>query len=166
MGCNKNAICVRVNPWNINSTRTMYAQYYALEFNIILNLTNPIKVCVIWIIYSYDFIIIYVKVLFICFFVFVFVLFFLKFFQQPCFSIFSIWTSMFCFTHWLCLVAMRRKFDNIIQCKDILDPPSHYSVDVPLNDFLSIIMSWSVFKPWCLTYLTRYSLRHDIMHNF
>ena len=114
MGCNKNAICVRVNPWNINSTRTMYAQYYALEFNIILNLTSPINVYVIRIIYSYDFIIIYVKV------------FFLRFFQQPCFSIFSIWTSMFCFTHRLCLVAMRRKFYNIIQCKDILDPPSHY----------------------------------------
>ena len=119
MGCNKNAICVRVNPWNINSTRTMYAQYYALEFNIILNLTSPIKVYVIWIIYIFNFIIIYVKVLFVCFF-------FLKFFQQPCFSIFSIWTSMFCFTHRLCLVAMRRKFYNIIQCKDILDPPSHY----------------------------------------
>ena len=118
MGCNKNAICVRVNPWNINSTRTMYAQYYALEFNIILNLTSPIKVYVIGIIYSYDFIITYVKV----FFVFLF----LKFFQQSCFSIFSIWTSMFCFTHWLCLVAMRRKFYYIIQCKDILDPPSPY----------------------------------------
>ena len=107
MGCNKNAICVRVNPWNINSTRTMYAQYYALEFNIILNLTSPIKTDVIWIIYSYDFIIIYENV------------FFLNFFQQPCFSIFLIWTSMFCFTHWICLVAMRRKFYNNIQCKDI-----------------------------------------------
>ena len=113
MGCNKNAICVRVNPWKINSTRTMYAEYYALEFNIILNLTSPIKVYVIWIIYSYDFIIIYD--------------FFLTFFQQPCFSIFLIWTSMFCFTHWLCLVAMRRKFYNIIQCEDILGPPSHYT---------------------------------------
>ena len=116
MGCNKNAIRVRVNPWNINSTQTMYAQYYALEFNIILNLTSPIKVYVIWIIYSYDLIIIY------DFFFF----FFLKLFQQPCFSIFLIWTSMFHFTHWLCLVAMRRKFYNLIQCKDILDPPSHY----------------------------------------
>ena len=105
----------------------MYAQYYALEFNIIFNLTSLIKVYVIWIIYSYNFIIIYVKVLFICFFCFCFCFcFFLKFFQQPCFSIFSIWTSMFCFTHRLCLVAMRRKFYNIIQCKDILDPPSHY----------------------------------------
>ena len=119
MGCNENAIRVRVNPWNINSIQTMYAQYYALEFNIILNLTSPIKVYVIWIIYIFNFIIIYVKVLFVCFF-------FLKFFQQPCFSIFSIWTSMFCFTHRLCLVATRRKFYNIIQCKDILDPPSHY----------------------------------------
>ena len=42
----------------------MYAQYYALEFNIIYNLTSPIKVYVIWIICSYDFIIIYVKVFF------------------------------------------------------------------------------------------------------
>ena len=42
----------------------MYAQYYALEFNIILNLTSPIKVDVIWIIYSYDFIIIYENVFF------------------------------------------------------------------------------------------------------
>ena len=42
----------------------MYAQYYALEFNIILNLTSPIKVYVIWIIYSDEFIIIYVKVFF------------------------------------------------------------------------------------------------------
>ena len=36
-----------------------YAQYYALEFNIILILTSPIKAYVIWIIYSYDFIIKY-----------------------------------------------------------------------------------------------------------
>ena len=43
----------------------MYAQYYALEFNIILNLTSLIKVYVIWIIYNYDFIIIYEKVFFI-----------------------------------------------------------------------------------------------------
>ena len=114
MGCKENTIRVRVNPWNINSTRTMYAQYYALEFNIIVNLASPIKIYVIWIIYSYDFIIIYVKV---CFF-------FWKCFQQPCFSIFSIWTSMCCFTRWLCLVAIRRKFYNIIQC--ILDPLSHY----------------------------------------
>ena len=42
----------------------MYAQYYALEFNIIVNLASPIKIYVIWIIYSYDFIIIYVKVFF------------------------------------------------------------------------------------------------------
>ena len=117
MGCKKNAIRVRVNLWNINWTRTMYAQYYALEFNIILSLTSPVKVYVIWIICSYDFIIIYVN-----FFNF----FFLKFFQQPCLNIFSIWTSMFCFTHWFCLVAIRRKFYNIIQCQDILDPPSHY----------------------------------------
>ena len=27
----------------------MYAEYYTLEFNIILNLTSPIKVYVIWI---------------------------------------------------------------------------------------------------------------------
>ena len=46
----------------------MYAQYYALEFNIILNLTSPIKVDVIWIIYSYDFIIIYENVFFFEFF--------------------------------------------------------------------------------------------------
>ena len=46
----------------------MYAQYYALEFNIILNLTSPIKVDVIWIIYSYDFIIIYENVFFLIFF--------------------------------------------------------------------------------------------------
>ena len=38
----------------------IYALYYALEFNIILNLTSPVKVYVIWIIYSYDFIIIYI----------------------------------------------------------------------------------------------------------
>ena len=43
MGCNKNAFRVRVNSWNINSTKTMYGQYYDLEFNIILNLTSPIK---------------------------------------------------------------------------------------------------------------------------
>ena len=61
-----------------------YAQYYALEFNIILILTSPIKAYVIWIIYSYDFIIKYEKKNFS-----------LKFFQQPCLSIFSIWTSMF-----------------------------------------------------------------------
>ena len=128
MGCNENAIRVRVNPWNINSIQTMYAQYYALEFNIILNLTSPIKVYVIGIIYSYDFIITYVKV----FFVFLF----LKFFQQSCFSIFSIWTSMFCFTHWLYLVAMTRKFYNIIQCKDILDPPSHYTSGCTIKWFL------------------------------
>ena len=123
MGCNKNTIRVSVNPCNINSARTMYAQYYALEFDILLNLTSPIKVCVIWIIYIFNFIIIYVKVLFVCLFV---CFFFLKIFQQLCFSMFSSWTSMFCFTHRLCLVAMRRKFYNIIQCKDIFDPPSHY----------------------------------------
>ena len=43
MGCNKNAFRVRVNSWNINSTKAMYGQYYDLEFNIILNLTSPIK---------------------------------------------------------------------------------------------------------------------------
>ena len=32
MGCNKNAIHVRVSPWNKSSTRTMYEQYYALCF--------------------------------------------------------------------------------------------------------------------------------------
>ena len=52
----------------------MYAQYYALEFNIILNLTSPIKVYVIWIIYSYDFVIIYVKIF--VFFGFLFLKFF------------------------------------------------------------------------------------------
>ena len=66
MGCNKNAIRVRVNPWNINSTRTMYAQYYVLEFNIILYLTSPIKVYVIWIIYSYDFITLSLSLFFFC----------------------------------------------------------------------------------------------------
>ena len=45
----------------------MYAQCYALEFNIILNLTSPIKVYVIWITYSYDIIIIYEKVFWIFF---------------------------------------------------------------------------------------------------
>ena len=104
----------------------MYAQHYALEFNTILNLTSPIKVYAIWIIYSYNFIIIYVKVLFVSF-----CLFFLKFFQQPCFSI-----CMFCFTHRLCLVAIRRKFYNIIQCKDILDPLSHYINGCTIKWFL------------------------------
>ena len=50
MGCNKNAIRVCI----VNSTRTMYEHYNALEFNIILNSTSPIKVYVIWSIFSYD----------------------------------------------------------------------------------------------------------------
>ena len=91
MGCNKNAICVRVNSWNINSTWTMYEQYYAL-----------------------------------CFF----------FSQQPRLSIFSIWTTMFCFTHWFCLIVMRRKFYNNVQCKDILDPPFHYNNGCTFKWFL------------------------------
>ena len=32
MGCNKNEIRVRVNPWNINLTQKKYEQYYALCF--------------------------------------------------------------------------------------------------------------------------------------
>ena len=56
--------------------------------------------------------------------------------QQPRSSIFSIWTTMFCFTHWLCLVAMRRKFYNIIPCKDILDPPFHYNNECTFKWFL------------------------------
>ena len=80
MVCNKNAIRVRINLWNINSTRTKYEQYYALCF----------------------------------------------FFQQPRLSIFSIWASIFCLL--IDLAAMRRKFNNIIQCKDILDLPFHYNL--------------------------------------
>ena len=116
MGCNKNAFRVRVNPWNINSTQTMYEQCYAL-----------------------------------CFF----------FFQQPRLSIFSIWTSIFCLP--TNLVTIRRKFYNTIQCKDILDSLFIITMDVPLNGFCSIIMSWSAFKSHCLPFLARYSLRHDIM---
>ena len=91
---------------------------------------------------------------------------FLNFFQQPCFSIFSIWTSMFCFTHRLCLVATRRKFYNIIQCKDILDPPSHYINACTVKWFLK-----HNNEPVCVQTLMpilpdRYSLRHDITHNF
>ena len=48
------------------------------------------------------------------------------FFQQPRLSIFSIWASIFCLL--IDLVAMRRKFNNIIQCKDILDLPFHYNL--------------------------------------
>ena len=40
------------------------------------------------------------------------------------------------------------------------------SMDVPLNGFLSKIMSWSVFRPTCLSRLARCFLRLDIMHNF
>ena len=56
------------------------------------------------------------------------------FFQQPHLSIFSIWTSIFCLL--IDLVAMRRKFYNIIQCKDILDPPFHYNNGCTFKWFL------------------------------
>ena len=134
MGCNKNAIRVRVNPWNINSTRTMYAQYYALEFNIILNLTSPIKVDVIWIICSYDFIIIYEK----CFFWDFFNNFVSVYFQfgPPCSAL---------------LIASVSQLwgENSPILLNVKIPLTHLliiPVDVPLNGFLSIIMSWSVFK--------------------
>ena len=56
--------------------------------------------------------------------------------QQPRLSIFSIWTTMFCFTHWFCLIVMRRKFYNNVQCKDILDPPFHYNNGCTFKWFL------------------------------
>ena len=87
--------------------------------------------------------------------------FMLFFFQQPRLSIFSIWTSIFCLP--TNLVTIRRKFYNTIQCKDILDSLFIITMDVPLNGFCSIIMSWSAFKSHCLPFLARYSLRHDIM---
>ena len=40
------------------------------------------------------------------------------------------------------------------------------SISAPLNGFLSVIKSWSVFKTTCLSHLMRYSLRHDIIHKF
>ena len=40
------------------------------------------------------------------------------------------------------------------------------SINAPLNGFLSVIMSWSMSKPTCLSHLVRYSLRHDIIHSF
>ena len=136
MGCNKNAIRVRVNPWNINSTRTMYAQYYALEFNIILNLTSPINVYVIRIICSYDFIIIYIKVFFFWDFFNNLVLVYFQF-GPPCSALLidSAW--------WLWGENSTILFSVKISLTHLLIIP----VDVPLNGFLSIIMSWSVFKP-------------------
>ena len=57
----------------------------------------------------------------------------LFFFQQPRLSIFSIWTSV-CLL--IDLVAMRRKFFNIIQCKDIVDSPFHYNSGCTFKWFL------------------------------
>ena len=39
------------------------------------------------------------------------------------------------------------------------------TMDEPSNGFCSTIMSCSAFKSHCLSFLARYSLRHDIMHN-
>ena len=55
-------------------------------------------------------------------------------FQQPCLSIFQFGPP--CSALLTDLVAMRRKFYNIIQCKDILDPPFHYNNGCTFKWFL------------------------------
>ena len=75
-------------------------------------------------------------------------------------------TAMFCFTHWLCLVAMRKNSTILFCVKISLSRFFIITMDVLLNGFWSMIMNWSAFKPYCLSFLARQSLRHDLMHNF
>ena len=99
---------------------------------------------------------------------------FFRFFQQPCLSISSMFftfylikTSMF---FALLVEAARQLWGEksiiLFSIKISLTNLFIVSIDAPLNGFLSVIMSWSVFKPTCLSRLMRYSQRHDIIHNF
>ena len=91
---------------------------------------------------------------------------FFQFFQQPHLSISSMLTSMF----FALLVEGARQLwgekSIIFSIKISLTHLLIVSIDAPLNDFLSVIMSWSMFKPTCLSCVVRYSLRHDIIHHF
>ena len=84
------------------------------------------------------------------------------FFQQPHLSIFSIWTSIFCLL--IDLVAMRRKFYNIIQCKDMLDPHFHYNNGCTFKWFLEHNNELVCIQTLMPTFPARYSLRHDCLH--
>ena len=92
---------------------------------------------------------------------------FFGFFQQHCLSISSVLTSMF----FALLVEAARQLQGeksiiLFSIKISFTYLIIVSIDDPLNGFLSVIMSWSVFKITCLSWLVRYSLRHDIIHNF
>ena len=92
---------------------------------------------------------------------------FFRFFQQPPSSISLILTSMF---FDLLVEAARqlrgKKLTILLSVKISLTHLFAVSMNAPLNAFLSVIISWSVFKPTCLSRLARYSLRHHIMHSF
>ena len=90
-----------------------------------------------------------------------------RFFQQPRLRISSILTSMF----FALLVEaawqlLGEKSAILFSIKISLTHLLIVSIDAPLSGFLRVIMSWSVFKPTCLSCLVRYSLRYDIIHNF
>ena len=93
--------------------------------------------------------------------------FLVQFFQQPHLSISSMLASMF----FALLVEGARQLGGeksiiLFSIKISLTHLLIVSIDAPLNGFLSVIMSWSMFKPTCLSRVVRYSLRHDIIHHF
>ena len=91
---------------------------------------------------------------------------FFQFFQQPYLSILLMLSSMF---FALLVEAARVLWGEkliLFSAKISLIHLLVVSIDAPLSGFLRVIMTWSVFKPTRLSRLTRYFLRHDIMHNF
>ena len=62
------------------------------------------------------------------------------------------------------LVAMRRKFYNIIQCKDTLDSPFHYNNGCTFKWFLEHNNELVCIQTLMPTFPARYSLRHDCLH--
>ena len=65
------------------------------------------------------------------------------------------------------LVPMRKKFYNIIQCKDMLDPPFHYNNVCTFKWFLEHNNEMVCIQTLMLIFPGKISLRHDIiMHNF
>ena len=70
------------------------------------------------------------------------------------------------FTCWGCTAAMGKRSPILFSIKISLVHLLIVSIHSPLNGFLSVIMSWSVFRPTYFSRLVGYSLRHDIIHNF
>ena len=85
---------------------------------------------------------------------------------------FNVWTTLFFFfsanlfeyNFNLNLVVIRRKFYNIIQCNDILDPPFHWNNRCTFKWFLEHNNELVCIQTLMPTFPARYSLRHDCLH--